>query len=818
MRYFHLLAIALFLITSCETSSISLDSLEKFVPRKAAVIINTSDVKGFISALQNNEFVTQYATTALYTAVLKQNTLLKNINPKNETLFCFTKLGRDAYDVSLITRLHEDLFKGDSTLIREASLKDKEIRSLDKASHYLVYDEVFIASSSRLLLENILREESGERETDPLFNKAYSSASSRATATLLLRGREGASLYNDIFPDADTNPLDNTFSWLAADVDLSQNDLRFNGVVLAQDSTELGLNLLKHTSPVPNRIYEVTPLLAEDVAAITYQNWENFKNSKADFLKMDVAKLSIDGSELFATFSEIGKITLPKGSAIAAVSVEVSMTQSALSRTKKIKDFRKVSLYTFDKASAFTKAFDPLLLLPSVKMYAQLDDFFIFANSIENLETIIANYQNKATLSQSQIFKNTTSQLSSASSYIAIKNLQSNGSSNGISKNVKKVLKNSNQDGYHYAATQLIQEDSYLLCNTVILKNEETLVSNGVAQVANVKLNAAIKSPPQFVKNHRTDGLDIVVQDINNTLYLISNTGKVVWQKDLDGGILGSIQQVDLYRNGRLQLAFTTETSLYILDRNGKDVTPYPLTFKDNITQPLAIFDYDKNRKYRFVIVQDDEILMYNSAAKPVKGFTFTKAPSRIVLPPSHIRLDNKDYLLFAENSGKLNILSRTGKPRIIVDKQIDFGNVSIFKNGASFQSYNVNGNKITINTSGALNESVSDYASDSKIVVQGYTAAGIRENELVVGKKKIKIPFGSYTEPRLKIIGNKQYTAITNTEANEVSIYDSNGRLLPHFPVYGISRADIGYLENNKRLGFVTQGDANSVLIYRIH
>lgn len=818
MRSLLLLLITTLLLSSCETSSVSQDTLEKFVPRKAAVVITTDNVKGLLSSIQNNEFITKHAATALYTSVIKQKDLLDPLDPEGETLFCFTKLGRDDYDLSLITRVHENLFKGDSSLIKEARLNEKEIKTLGEASHYLIYNEVLIASTSRLLLENIIREDAGLREADPLFSKAYASASASATATLFLRGSEGASLYNDIFPTTKNNPLKDAFSWIAADVDLSQNDIRLNGVVLVQDSTELRLNLLKKTTPLPNRISEITPLSATEIATITYQNWEDFKVSKADFLQMDSAKLSVDGSELFGTFTEIGLITLPKGKAIATVSADVTMSQNALINNDKIREYRKVPIYNYEKVSAFAKAFEPLLNLPPVKVYTQLDDFFIFAEKQEYLETIIANYQNKATLAQSQIFKNTASQLSDASSFLSIKNLESSSYQNEVSEVGKKILKDITLEGYQYAATQLIQEDNYLLYNTVLLKNEETSVANGVIQVANVKLSAAIMTEPQLVKNHRTNGRDIVVQDINNTLYLISNSGKVLWQKDLDGKILGPIQQVDLYRNGRLQLAFTTGNSFYILDRNGKEVAPYPLSFNDEITQPLAIFDYDKNRKYRFVIVQNDEILMYNSAAKPVNGFTFTKAQSPAVFAPTHVRMDNKDYILIAENSGKLNILSRTGQSRITVDKRIDFGDVPIFKNGNSFQTFDINGNKITINTSGKLSETISDYSSDSKIDAEGYTVAGIRENELVIGKKRIKIPFGTYIKPRVITVGNKKYTAITNTEANEVTLYNSNGKALPNFPVYGISRADVGYLEQNKNLGFVIQGDTNSILIYRIN
>ena len=100
---------------------------------------------------------------------------------------------------------------------------------------------------------------------------------------------------------------------------------------------------------------------------------------------------------------------------------------------------------------------------------------------------------------------------------------------------------------------------------------------------------------PHFVTNHITKAKEIVVQDINDYLYLISNQGKVLWKKKIVGKILGQIKQVDIYKNGRLQLIFVTQKRLYVLDRNGKEVKPFPKVFRDKITQPLSVFDYDNN-------------------------------------------------------------------------------------------------------------------------------------------------------------------------------------------------------------------------------
>ena len=120
--------------------------------------------------------------------------------------------------------------------------------------------------------------------------------------------------------------------------------------------------------------------------------------------------------------------------------------------------------------------------------------------------------------------------------------------------------------------------------------------------------------------NHLNKQKEIVVQDIKNNLYLISNSGKILWKKQLEGPVLGTIEQIDIFKNGRLQLLFATPHKVYLIDRNGKDVAPFPGNFNDVITQPLSVFDYDKDKNYRLLVTQGKNILMYDKNLKEVKG------------------------------------------------------------------------------------------------------------------------------------------------------------------------------------------------------
>ena len=52
-----------------------------------------------------------------------------------------------------------------------------------------------------------------------------------------------------------------------------------------------------------------------------------------------------------------------------------------------------------------------------------------------------------------------------------------------------------------------------------------------------MQLDAPLATDPQFVTDHRNNKKEIVVQDTENNLYLISTDGKVLWKKKLEHGI-----------------------------------------------------------------------------------------------------------------------------------------------------------------------------------------------------------------------------------------------------------------------------------------
>ena len=374
-------------------------------------------------------------------------------------------------------------------------------------------------------------------------------------------------------------------------------------------------------------------------------------------------------------------------------------------------------------------------------------------------------------------------------------------------------------DKLSYIAFQGVIENDFMHLHFRLSQNEKQSTEATATNVALISLDHPVQSKPQWLKNHRTKERDIAVQDDKNTLYLYSNTGTLFWKKPIEGKIIGDIQQVDLYKNGRLQMAFRTTERFYILDRNGKVVAPFNKKIKSTTSaQALAIFDYDQSRNYRFVLAQDNNVLMLDNKGKRINGFRFTKSASAISAQPKHIRIGNKDYILIKEESGKVNILSRTGQTRVKIKSDFIASNQNIYNYLKSFTTTDQQGNLIQIDPKGNVITTDLGLEATHEITATSKSLVTLTNNVLTIKGIPVTLPYGRYSAPQIFYLNNIVYVSVTDVEAQKVYLYYSDGKAVSGFPVYGVSAIDLNNADKDKALEFVVQGESKDVLIYQIN
>ncbi len=180
-----------------------------------------------------------------------------------------------------------------------------------------------------------------------------------------------------------------------------------------------------------------------------------------------------------------------------------------------------------------------------------------------------------------------------------------------------------------------------------------------------VSVGAPIIAGPFLLTDHLSRTKQVLVQDKKNRVHLISCTGKVLWQRELDGPIIGDAQQVDRYKNGKLQMLFNTAERIYLIDRNGENVTGFPITLPEKASAPLNVFDYDGTKEYRVLLpTVEARLLNFDMNGKAVEGWVPPKTPAISVLPVEHLRVRGKDHLVLVDKNGGITVLDRRASPR----------------------------------------------------------------------------------------------------------------------------------------------------------
>ena len=810
MKFLYLTLLA-FVVFSCSNTVTKRTNLIDFVPENATIIIKTSNLEDLKSSIKNSDFLSKFSKTTAYQNLESRLENLKLFKPNGEMLICFSNDAYDSLQYSIITKYIPQLFKRDSIKNYIEKTLKYENETLTKSSfnnntfYSTVIDSTFFASSSKNIIDGVF--------TNPHMNeeliKIYNSTSDDKTFSIIINAN--SPFIKSFFIDK-TLSLKALTSYMAIDVDVKQNTICINGITKATDTTKILNNIFKNTIPQENQTQNVTPNTCDGFMSFTFKNFETINSNLNAFHKKD--SLS-ESSPIFENITEVGVIYEGKNRAIALNSVDVIATEDALISEQTIVDtYRGVEIYNFNKPDLFSNTFSPLIKQNNINKYCMLDTFFVFSDNVAMLQNIISNYQNKTTYSELSTFIKIKEQLSNASSLLLAVNNES--LKNILNRHFEENL-NDSFSSYNTSALQFIYDTNFAHFNAIIKKSKNVVVQSSVSEELNIKLASDILTKPQFVTNHLTKEKEIIVQDVKNNLYLISNKGKILWKKQLEGVVLGTVKQIDIFKNGRLQLAFATPNRVYVIDRDGKDVTSFPGKFNDDITQPLSVFDYDKNKNYRLFVTQGKNILVYDINLKLVSGFNFKSAKDAIISQPKHFRISGKDYILF-KTENTMYVIDRTGNNRMTPKISGTYSNQPIYLYNDKFITTTSNGQLISIDTKGGVSTQNLNLSEKHNLEASSKTLVTLSDNKLTIKTNVVEMEFGTYTKPELFYIKDKIYVAVTDLQTQKVYLYDSLGNLIPNFPLYGTSEIALDNIDKDQSLEFITKGDSNSLLLYRIN
>lgn len=350
----------------------------------------------------------------------------------------------------------------------------------------------------------------------------------------------------------------------------------------------------------------------------------------------------------------------------------------------------------------------------------------------------------------------------------------------------------------------------------------------------NLTLKSSVVRAPELMKNHRTNTLEVLLQDEGNSIHLISATGKIKWSKQIEGAIIGEVKQIDVYGNSKWQMLFNTSSKIHLIDINGNEVKGFPIELKAPATNSLAVLDYERNKQYRILIAcSNNKIYNYNQEGKIIEGWNCDLTDTLVVNELQHFVSDNKDYILFTDISGTIYMVDRRGGKRIDLTQKVhtNLSELVQFEKGFTFTS-----SKLTYKDSNTIctiefDDTKTCFMLDSahtefdlSIVdldgdkLSDYVVNYLNRIEIYGPDKKLSFyeTFDFNINHQIKVIGdNRKFLLVENDD--EIYLYSSNFTPIPNFPVSGSIHATIGDINKDGRTNVVTISSSNELMVYSI-
>lgn len=767
--------ILLALLVGCSKGGNTHSSVEVLLSKEPSMLLHIQQKDQFVSQTINHDFWKEYFK--YYPNGNVQN-LLRSLPMDKDIWVAYTHEG-----VYLSCRLPEQ----DSLSPWKApSLGQLDSITLEnKKWYYLCQDHKLLIGSLKDLSFLTEEEEETATATHESFYKLAKTTSEDVPANMFLSPKKNKEFVGGIFSP---KLVEQIGDWTAWDIFLEKQTLRLSGSSLHPSDSIAQLPL---TQPKKNTLESalVIPQTANNIEAFAFDEalipTEFYFDFQPDI--SSVAFFSFAGDSLATLHSENPNETLRYFTIL------------------KTETFQGVSLYQIEELSDVQSFFAIFGHELAPKFIYKHEEDLIFAQKKEALQQLINTIQLKQSLTDQRRFGILEEKSNSQTAFVAIENLSEH---TAFAKKYPALGAR-----YGYASLQISPQENFyqLTLTTTADKGEAALADSGTTHVDSQEGSALLQERfqiildkdahtlPRFVTNHRTGEREVVIQDTDNQLYLIGHDGKILWKKRLDSPIVGDIYQVDLFRNGFLQLAFNTQYSSYVIDRNGKEVMPFCHSYKNPLL-PLQIFDYDNNKDYRFVICDFYRIRLKDRKGEEIKGFEGELVPVGIKATPQHMRLAGKDFIVFPKADNHLSILHRNGTVRIPLSQTFAFSDnpIRAYKDYITFTTKD--GKQYYIDSNGGLRQESLGVGEGHYFDVLGDTQVVLSGNTLRINQKKIELPYADYSRPRLVATPKGLVILVLDEQNHQLYLINTQGEIYPHFPIFALSQADVTQ-ENGKLL-----------------
>ena len=591
---------------------------------------------------------------------------------------------------SIMQPMVKEAFKGEQHTVYALNRGNKGIiySSISGGILYFGASKDLITRAIELPKEEALSANAG-------FMDIYRTMSTTQPISMIVQPALADSKFN-LFSNSNekTGNLVKQARWLELDLSFKENSIQGNGF-LKPEETSFTAMVLRNSPSGTITLDSVMPhniarfmLFSKDTRGMANQNFANYLRANKlfeQYTETNKQLATVTGGdregELSALFNaEMAMYTInyngkPENCLVVAIpdsSDYLTRFKAVFSPSTEIKENRLnlvngVSITYFESELKNEELLFLNNYFPGVRVdfYCQYNQTVLMAASPDILEQNIISRLQRNTLRTDAEFDEVAKQLSSNQQlFIFRRALLGSQGQNSSQTGRRNPLEN-----FGEAAFQLSTINDLMYLSMMVKYNPNR--AKEIEPLWQIKPDNLLVKNPTRVINHNTKEDETIFSDKDNNLYLANNQGLILWKKPAGKGIIGEITQIDYFRNRKLQYLFNDADHIYVIDRNGNHVAPFPIKLPVKASNGVACFDYDKDGNYRFAVAGEDcNIYVFDSKGQRLKEFKAPTTDQPIRTQLQHFRSSGKDYLVFQDGK-KIYITDRRGTVRAAINSSI---------------------------------------------------------------------------------------------------------------------------------------------------
>jgi len=654
--------------------------------------------------------------------------------------------------------------------------------------------------------------------------------------------------------------------WSGLDLIIKKDELLFNGITVASDSSQQFLSLFSDQDPrkmeissiVPSNALYFTAFAWSDPAlfsrrfhshTINDEKYTSDQNTVApliDRYELNINEYFLPWMGMEACIFGLDNPGSPEERCFAAIAAQDTMKAASLllalgdsiGHKSDSLTYQGHKVYILDLPPFFPSLFGELFGKVKTTCFTFINGYLVLGNSTNDLEQVIDQFRESATLGKDKIYGDFAANLpdhynvySYYNTRIAIHTIQKLLNQN-LSAQLNPVLDSLRK--IESVAFQFSNADGLFYSN-FFLRYNPNLENEGPLQWQ-AKLDTTVGKPPKIISITREGEKAIILTDVNNKLYMISPQGDIRWKLPVMGNILGEIHTISRPGYDSLFLLFNTDTHLYMLKADGHFADKYPMRFPLKATNEITLIPPDISQDYCILVAfQDNRLYKFDLEGTSFPDWKRPQVGEEISQPVTELHIGKHRYIPVKGITGKTLITDPDGNPGITLNP----GFIAAPSSDFYFNKTNKKGIILTTAPTGKLvfiqengrksEVTMNIFTAEHRFFYEDITGNGLPEfiysdrNQIFYYNRNYKLVY-SYAFRReirndpfiLHGAGGKVMVGYVVPETNELFLFDHNGYRELESGIRGNTPFDIGILEKGRPMSLIV-GAGKQVKNYRL-